>query len=138
MESRANFAVLFCQKRNLARDRFVEEVLAESLYPHAHVLYVLLVWLHSDYGAADLDFIGGVGRISCLQDFWGEAEDFAHHPNNRGLLRQRLRIRVSARRLRRLLKETFRVPGAETTRPSTAPWPSGDPAPASEADTGTP
>jgi hypothetical protein len=67
-----------------------------------------------------------------LQDFWAEAEDFAHHPNNCGLLRQRLRIRVSARRLRRLLKETFRVPGAETTRPSTAPWPSGDPAPVSD------
>jgi hypothetical protein len=115
MKSRANFAALFCQKRDLAPDRFVEEVLAQTLYPHAHILYVLLVWLHRDYGAVDLEFINGVGRLSLLQDFRVEAEEFAHHPRNFGFLRQRLRIRVSARRLRQLLKRTLRV---TTTEPA--------------------
>jgi hypothetical protein len=138
MESRATFAELYCQKRNLAPERFVEEVLAESLYPHAHILFMFLVWLHPDYAAADLDFINGVGRLARLQDFWAEAEDFAHHPKNRGLLRQRLRIRVSARRLRRLMKETLRTTTTEAAWPSAVPWPSGDPEPIEKADAGAP
>ena len=139
MEIGASFAELFCQKRNLAPDRFVEEVLAETLYPHAHILYVLFVWLRPDYGAADLDFIGGVGRLTRLQDFWLEAEDFGHHPQNFGLLRQRLRIRVSARRLRRLMKKTMDVTTPQTVWPSVAPWPTSDPAAAVEkVDAGTP
>ena len=76
MESRATFAELYCQNRNLAPERFVEDVLAQSLYPHAHILFVFLVWLRPDYGVADIDFIGGVGQLTRLQDFWAEADDF--------------------------------------------------------------
>jgi hypothetical protein len=137
MESRVTFAELYCQRRNLASDRFVEDVLAQSLYPHAHMLFVFLVWLQPDYGVADLDLISGAGRLTRLQDFWAEAEDFAHHPRNRGFLRQRLRIRVSARRLRRLVKDTLRVTTTEAAWPSAMPWPSGDPEPIEKADTGT-
>ena len=138
MVSRSNFAVQFCQKRNLAPERFVERVLAEALYPHAHVLYVILVRVHPDFGAADLDFINGVGRLSRLDDFWVEAEDFGHHPQNFGLLRQRLRIRVSARRLRRLMKKTMDVTATEVAWSSTTPWPIRDPAPVEKVDAGTP
>jgi hypothetical protein len=138
MESRATFAELYCQKRNLAANRFVEAVLAESLYPHAHMFFVFLVWLHPDYAASDIDFIGGVGRLTRLQDFWAEAEDFAHHPRNRGFLRQRLRVRVSARRLRRLIKETIGVTTTEALWPSAVPWPSGNPEPIREVDAGAP
>ena len=138
MESRANFTELFCQQHDLTPDRFAEEVLAQALYPHAHILYVLLVWLHRDYGAADLEFIHGVGRLSRLQDFWVEAEDYVHHPRNTGLLRQRLRIRVSTRRLRRLVNKTLHLTTTGAARPSTTPWPTPDPAPIREADVGMP
>jgi len=139
MKSGVNFAELFCQKHNLEPDRFVEKVLAQALYPHAHIFYVLLVWLHPDYGAADVDFISGVGRLSRLQDFWVEAEDFGHHPQNFGLLRQRWRIRVSARRLRRLMKKTMDVTTPQTVWPSVAPWPTSAPAAAVEhVDAGAP
>jgi len=138
MVSRSNFAVQFCQKRNLAPERFVERVLAEALYPHAHILYVILVRMHPDFGAADLDFINGVGRLWRLEDFWAEAEDFGHHPRNFGFLRRRLRIRVSARRLRRLMKKTLGLTTTTATWPSVAPWPTSDPAAAVEnVDAGT-
>ena len=138
MVSRSNFAVQFCQRRNLAPERFVEEALAHALYPHAHILYAILVWLHPDFGAADVDFINGVGRLSRLQDFWGEAEEFAHHPRNFGFLRQRLRIRVSARRLRRLMKKTLSVTTTEGAWPSVASWPTSDRTAVENVDAGTP
>jgi hypothetical protein len=134
MQSIESFAVLHCQKRNLAPARFVEDVLAQALYPHAHVLYMLLVWLHADYGAADLDFINGVGRLSRLHDFWAEADYFAHHPRNLGFLRQRLRIRVSARRLRRLMKDSVHPAATEVAWSSATPWPTPAPAPVEKAD----
>ncbi|HTZ20221.1 MAG TPA: hypothetical protein VMC06_05000 [Opitutaceae bacterium] len=136
MKSRANFVELYCQKRDISPDRFVEEVLAQTLYPHAHILYVLLIWLHRDYGAADFDFINGVGRLSRLQDFWVEAEEFAHHPRNFGLLRQRLRIRVSARRLRRLMKRTLHATIPEPAWSSTVPWSSPESASIEKVDVG--
>jgi hypothetical protein len=138
MESRENFAVLFCQKHHLAPDRFVEAVLAETLYPHAHFLFVLFVWLRPDYGAADLDFIDGVGRLSSLSDFWNEAEYYAHHPRNFGFLRQRLRIRVSAWRMRRLMKKTLLETTTDAAWSSTTPWTTQDPAPIEKADAGAP
>ena len=138
MGSSIRFAEQYCQQHNLAPERFVERVLAEALYPHAHVLYVILVRVHPDFGAADLDFISGVGRLSRLEDFWVEAEDFGHHPQNFGFLRQRLRIRVSARRLRRLMKKTLGLTTTTATWPSVAPWPTSDPAAAVEnVDAGT-
>ena len=137
MESIATFAELYCQQRNLVPERFVEKLLAESLYPHAHIFFMFLVWLHADYGVADIDLIGGVGRLTRLEDYWAEAEDFAHHPRNHGLLRQRLRIRVSARRLRRLVKETFRVTATETAWPSATPWPTSSPATIEKVDAGS-
>jgi hypothetical protein len=138
MKSSANFAELFCQKRDLTPDRFVEEVLAQALYPHAHILYVLLVWLHRDYGAADLDFVNGVGRLARLPDFWVEAEEYAYHPRNFGFLRQRLRIRVSARRLRRLMKRTLHGTTTEPAWSSTVPWSAHNPAPTEKVDVSVP
>jgi hypothetical protein len=134
MKIRANFIELYCQKRDISPDRFLEEVLAQALYPHAHILYVLLIWLHRDYGAADFEFINGVGRLSRLQDFWVEAEEFAHHPRNFGFLRQRLRLRVSARRLRRLMKRTLHATTAEPAWSSTVPWSAHEPAPIEKVD----
>jgi len=138
MERRDSFSVLYCQQHHLAPARFVEDVLAQALYPHAHVIFMFLVWLHPDYGTADLDFINGVGTLSRMHDFWAEADYFAHHPRNLGLLRQRLRIRVSAQRLRRLMKETLRVTGAEGAWPSATPWPARGPAPIEKVDAGAP
>ena len=138
MQSIESFAVLYCQKHNLASARFVEDVLAQALYPHAHLLYMILVWLHADYGMADLDFINAVGKLSRLHDFWAEADYYAHHPRNLGLLRQGLRIRVSARRLRRLMKETMHVTATEVAWSSATPWPTRDPAAAEKVDAGAP
>jgi hypothetical protein len=138
MGSSINFAELFCQQHNVAPDRFVERVLASSLYPHAHGIFMILVWLHPDYAAADLDFIHGVGRLTNLQDFWIEAEDFAHHPRNFGFWRQRLRVRVSTRRLLRLMKKTLVVNSTKAPWPGMNPWPAGNPAQIEKVDAGAP
>jgi hypothetical protein len=106
-DGRPTFAEAFCRRHALAPGEFEAAVLRGALYPMARVLRPLLA-LDRDYFAPDRDFVRGVGRLRTAADFMPEAEDFAQHPENRGLLRRRLRLRVSARRLHRLVEATLR------------------------------
>ena len=100
------FSEKFCAQRELAPEEFEAAVLRLSLHSPARVLRPLLALL-PDYFSADRDFVRSVGRIRRRADFEAEASDFAHDPANRGVLRQRLRLRVSTRRLRRLVWATL-------------------------------
>jgi hypothetical protein len=104
-------------------------VLAKALYPHARIIYPLIAWIRSDYRAADLEFISGVGRLTRWQDFPVEVKDYVNHPGNVGFGRRGLRLRVSARRLHRLVKVTFRETRTEIAWPNAISWPSPNPAP---------
>jgi hypothetical protein len=101
------FAEKFCCKRGIDVARYQNAVLWRCLYPHALLLKPFLQLFNSDYFLADLDFIGGVGQLRRTSDFAAEASEFNYHPKNRGILRHMLRMRVSARRLRRLVAEVM-------------------------------
>ena len=100
------FAEKFCAQRHIAPEKFEAAVLRLALHAPARVLRPFLA-LFPDYFSADRDFVSGVGRISQVNDFDLEAQDFAHHPSNHGVLRQGLRLRVSTRKLRRLVRSTM-------------------------------
>jgi len=100
------FAEKFCAKRKVHPQDFEATVLRLTLRPAARVLRPLLN-LNPDYFAADREFIRGVGRISRLQDFNSEEQDYTHNPHNRDFLHRTLRLRVSRRRLRNLVRDTL-------------------------------
>lgn len=106
-----NFAEKFCARRQVAPKNFEASVLRLALYPAARLLFPLLN-LSPGYFAPDREFIRGVGRISRGEAFRYEEQDFSLDPDNRGLLRRGLKLRVSARRLRRLVHETLGDSGA--------------------------
>lgn len=108
-----DFASRFCARHGVKREAFRAAVLRRTLYPLARFFTPLLRLSNSDYFAADFDFIDGVGRISSRREFGTEADEFTHHPGNRGMLRQTLRLRVSIARMRSLVNETF----GEATNP---------------------
>ena len=82
-------------------------MLGLTLHVAARVLQPVLA-LSPDYFAADREFVRSVGRIRRRRDFEAEAFDYVHDPLNRGVLRQGLRLRVSARKMRHLVWATMR------------------------------
>ena len=90
-------------------ERYERAALKRSLYPAARVLRPVLM-LKRQYFEADRDFILGVGRITRPGQFDYELSNYLHDPANRGFLRQRLKLRTSSTRLRRLVQEAFGEP----------------------------
>ncbi len=104
--NRVTFAKLFCARHSLDQAKFDETVLRRSLYPLAR-LFRPVLGLIPGYFAPDREFISCVGGITELHGFYQEAKAYAKDPNNRGFLRWTLRLRVSAGRLFRLVRDTL-------------------------------
>ncbi len=101
------FAELYCEKHGLRVEKYERMVLHRALYPHARLLAPLVEFLWPQHFAADLDFVRSVARLKRYREFFFESEEFAHHPANRGFWRLTAHVRISSRRLRRLVRSTL-------------------------------
>jgi hypothetical protein len=101
------FSELYCEKHGLKPEEYDAVVLQRALYPHARLLAPLLRFMGDDYFAADLDFVRSVARLRRFREFFYEAEEFAHHPSNRGFWRLTANLRISSRSLRRMVRATL-------------------------------
>jgi hypothetical protein len=100
------FAELYCERNNLEPSRYQRDVLTRALYPHAR----LLVWIllsQQNHLAADIDFVRAVGVLKRFRDFDFEAQEYAHHPANRGFWRLTMNLRISTRAMRRMVRDTL-------------------------------
>lgn len=102
----ASFAYRYCAKHGLRPDRYEQVVLRRSLHRQAWLLYPLLA-CHPSYFSADRALIRSAGLCLTMWDFDTETLDFPNHPDNRGWLRGSLKLRLSGRRLRRLVREVL-------------------------------
>jgi hypothetical protein len=78
-----------------------------ALYPHARLVAPIIAFLWPEHFDADLDFVRSVARLRRYREFFFESEEFAHHPANRGFWRLAAHIRISSRRLRRIVRATL-------------------------------
>lgn len=101
------FAELYCEKHGLKPEQYDSVVLARALYPHARLLAPLVSFIRPEYFAADIDFVRSVARLRRFREFFYEAEEFAHHPANRGFMRLTANLRISSRTLRRMVRATL-------------------------------
>lgn len=101
------FAQLYCEKHGLKPEDYEAEVLHRALYPHARLLAPLARLLGDEYFAADIDFVRSVAHLRRFREFFYEAEEFAHHPANRGFWRLTANLRISSRALRRMVRATL-------------------------------
>ncbi len=101
------FASLYCAQRKIEQGDYAKAVMSETLYPHAKVVAPLVRLLWPRHFAADHDFIEAVGKLRRFREVFNEAEDFAHHPDNVGFSRDTLNLRISSRRMRRLVREVL-------------------------------
>ena len=109
------FAQLYCEQQGLAPGQYERVVLRRALYPHARLLAPLISYLWPQHFVADLDFVRSVARLRRFREFFYESEEFAHHPANRGFWRLTANLRISSRKLRRLVRSTLH-PEAEGER----------------------
>ena len=101
------FAEKFCAQRHVNPADYEAAVLRLTLRPAARFLRPLLN-LDPDYFSSDRELIRGVGRISRLEEFEVEAQDFSQNPYNRGFFHRTLRLRVSRRRLHDLVRDALK------------------------------
>ena len=101
------FAELFCEKHGLSAEKYERVLLRRALYPHARLLAPIVAFLWPQHFVSDLDFVRSVARLRRYREFFFESEEFAHHPANRGFWRSAAHIRISSRKLRRIVRATL-------------------------------
>lgn len=82
-------------------------VFKRALYPHARWFYALVCLVSPDHFVADIDLVRNVAKLTRLRDFNTEVREFIHHPANTGASRRTFNLRISTKRLRRLVKTTL-------------------------------
>ena len=107
------FAEIYCEQNGVPLPMYHAHVFRRVLFPHARLLAGVVRTLHRLHFLADHEFVEAAGHITCIADFSLPLGRFIEHPDNRRKFRRRFLVRVSARRLLRLVRSTFAdSPGA--------------------------
>jgi hypothetical protein len=116
----ATFAARFCAHQGIPFDQFQEVLLQRTLHRSALQVRTLLN-LKRNFFAPDREFIESVGRASNMRELEAVINDFSDSRTNDGLLRGTLKMRVSARKLRRIARQYLqhRRSGDPALEPST-------------------
>ncbi|HEY1108260.1 MAG TPA: hypothetical protein VGE76_06500 [Opitutaceae bacterium] len=93
----------FCQRQGIAPEHFEAIAFNRALYPHARLLRGIVAFFQPEFFAIDREMVRAAGATASARDFRLEELEFHSHPENAGLLRRRLLLRISTRRLYQLL-----------------------------------
>lgn len=102
------FAEIFCRRLGIGLARYADAMLLRCLYPWAVPLLPVIRLVAPDYFASDLRLVHAVGRLASPRGLAGELAVFRRDPEQRNFLRRRLRLRISSRRVARLVVRTWR------------------------------
>jgi hypothetical protein len=101
------FASLYCKKHRLRGNQFVVSVFWKTIFPRAHFWGYPIFVIWSREFSADREFIAQAGQVETMEQYMEAEEIFHRWPGCRSFLRGTLGLRVSSRRLRRLVTELF-------------------------------
>ena len=101
------FAELFCAQQGVAPERCQEEILRRTLHPRARILAPTIRFFNARHFAADRDLVQGAAQLRSRDKLADEIAYFRRHPWNRGFWRKTLRLRISVRRMEKLVAATF-------------------------------
>jgi hypothetical protein len=111
------FAEIYCEREGLAPGEWPGVLFRRTLYPHARVLARIIRLVNRRHFLADHEFVEDVGHLRNLSDFTLVLGSYLEHPSNWGLLRRRLRVRVSARRMLAIVRTVFATPDSAQPPP---------------------
>ena len=103
------FAQRYCARRRLSDEQFARAVLRAALYPQARLLYPVTALVAPEFFAADLELISALGRVRSIRHFHEVSVDYRHSLARAGFVRRTLHLRISLRRLRDIMAETFQA-----------------------------
>jgi hypothetical protein len=102
--SRPNCGLLYCEKHHLRTERFVASVFWKTLYPRTKFLCFPIVLFLPRVFSTDRDFIAQVAQVKTMDEYNEVEAGFHRWPGCRSFLRGKLCLRVSSRRVRRLVE----------------------------------
>jgi hypothetical protein len=101
------FGQLHAEQHGLCPEHVERDLLRRCLYPHARLLRGLVALVAPLHFAADFDLVREVAALTQAGECRLEIRTHRHHPAGGGVLRRRFYLRLSTRRLRRLVQTTF-------------------------------
>ncbi|MCF3651284.1 hypothetical protein [Synoicihabitans lomoniglobus] len=104
----ATFAERFCAQHQIDPQRFATAVVRRTLHLPMRWLAPIWLTLRPATFEPDLELALFCGHQRSARDLEEELHEFHHDSRNYGLLRGRLKQRLSTRRLRRLHRRTMR------------------------------
>ncbi|MES2697147.1 MAG: hypothetical protein V4773_27025 [Verrucomicrobiota bacterium] len=110
----ARFRETFCAHVGVQVDAYSSALLRRTMYPHARVVFLLLNRVFPRLFAADRTLVADVAQAAKPRDALFALDDFYIHPDNHRFLRREFRLRISARRFERLLREVWGAPPPRT------------------------
>jgi hypothetical protein len=111
------FQALYCARWHVPPARFRADLLSRTLYPHARPFAPAIGWLNRQHFQADFEFVDDVAYLEKVEGFQDALDCYTAHFSNRGFLRAHLRLRISARRMWRIVREILPgTPGASLAR----------------------
>ena len=103
----STFGELHAIRHSLPLESVEHDILRRCFYPHARALRPLVSLVVRDHFNAEHELARTIARQFRLRDAETEIEEYRGRFTGFGVLRRRLRLRLSTRRLHRLLLETF-------------------------------
>ena len=101
------FAQLYAEQHSLSPRQVERDLLRRCLYPHARLLHDFMTAVAPLHFAADFDLVREVAALTRASECRLEIRTHRYHPAGSGTLRRRFYLRLSTRRLRRLVQTTF-------------------------------
>lgn len=99
------FQELYCAKNHCSPEQFHRRVFSHCLYPHARPIAPVIRFFSYDFFAADRTLLVSVAEAVSMKRVREEVRDYFWDSNNRGWMREALRIRMSGQRLKDLARE---------------------------------
>ena len=106
------FQELFCERYCVHPDKFASAVFWHCLHRRAWLIAPFVRYLTPEFFAADYDLIRDMGRLTRARALADDLADFYSHPNNVGFARRRLKVRLSVRRVTKLVHHVFAAANA--------------------------
>ena len=104
----ASFQELYCKKFQCLPEQFVEDALWRCVYPQAEFLARALWRIDCGFFASDLHLLEEVAGLTDNENVVSEINDSRYRFKPRGLLRGKLRARLSSQRLLTLANDLFK------------------------------
>lgn len=109
------FREIYCERHRLPPEKFCRHVFWRCLYPHARFFVPFVFIFNRRFFAPDNALIQCAARALTMKSVREDVRDFYWDSNNRGWLRETLRIRVSGQRVKDLARQY--VPEGESAIP---------------------